>query len=225
MRKIFIAGDSTASIKEKQAYPETGWGEAFRFMLSNRIELRDYAVNGRSTKSFITDGLFDKIDKEIEAGDYLLIQFGHNDGKIDDEMRYTDPTSEYPENLVKYINMARKHNATPILLTSISRRMFENGTLVENNIGPYPNVMRKVAQDEDVLLLDINRFSEALLKKIGDQESKKLHLHIKAGEHPNYPEGIEDNTHFSPLGAWTYAYEIAKLLKQTELGKDIYLPY
>lgn len=221
MKKIFIAGDSTASIKEKKAYPETGWGEAFRFMLANHVELRDYAVNGRSTKSFMTDGLFDKIDQEIEAGDYLFIQFGHNDGKVEDLTRYTDPHTEYPQNLKKYIEMARKHEAIPILLTSVSRRMFENGELIRNNIGEYPDVMRRVAKEENVMLLDIHRVMEEKLIELGDEDSKQLFLQIDPNLHPNYPDGIYDNTHFSPFGAYTVAYEIAKLLSNTELKDDL----
>lgn len=221
MRKIFIAGDSTAAIKEKTAYPETGWGEAFRFMLSTTVDLRDYAVNGRSTKSFITDGLLEKIDNEIEPGDFLLIQFGHNDEKIEDPNRYADPEREYPDNLRKYIDVARKHQATPILLTSVSRRLFEDGELIIDNIGVYPEVMRKVAKEENVCLIDINKVMERKLIELGDEASKELYLQIAPNTHENYPNGVADNTHFSAFGAYTVASEIAKLLEKTSMKELI----
>lgn len=221
MTKIFIAGDSTASIKEQTAYPETGWGEAFRFMLSTNVDLRNYAVNGRSTKSFIADGLLDKINNEIESGDYLFIQFGHNDGKVDDPNRYTDPNTEYPDYLRQYIEVAKNNGAVPILLTSISRRIFKDGVFQINNIGPYPDMMRQVAEEEKVILLDVNRVVERKIAELGDVVSKDLFLHIAPQTHLNYPNGIEDDTHLSPFGAYTIANEIAKLLKDTDLKDEI----
>lgn len=222
MTKIFIAGDSTASIKASTAYPETGWGEAFRFMLPKEVELRNYAVNGRSTKSFIDDGLFEKIANEIEEGDFLLIQFGHNDGKEDDPARYTDPEVEYPQNLKKYIEMAKQNGATPVLLTSVPRRYFDNGVFQRDNIGPYPDVMRSVAKEENVLLADINKVIEALLIKLGDESSKAMYLIMDKGRHNNYIDGIVDNTHLSPYGAFTIATYIAEELKRfTEFSEII----
>lgn len=218
MIKIFIAGDSTASIKEKSKYPETGWGEAFRFFLKKNVELRNYAVNGRSTKSFITDGLLDKISNEISAGDFLLIQFGHNDEKIDDLTRYTDPIWEYPQNLKKYIKVARSKGATPILLTSVSRRKFNNGVFVKKNIGIYPEVMRNVAKEEAVVLIDMNQLMEEKIAEMGDNLSKKLFLHIERGVHDNYPDGIADDTHFSSFGALFTAYQLYLKLLDTPLS-------
>lgn len=219
MTKIFIAGDSTASIKNENKYPESGWGEALRFFLKTEIELKNYALNGRSTKSFIEEGWLDKIKDEISSDDILLIQFGHNDEKINDKTRYTSPTHEYPENLKKYISVAKDKGAIPILLTSVSRRCFIEGRFIKDNIGIYPEVMREVARIEDVLLIDINKVMEEKIEEMGDEKSRSLFLHIPENKHQHYPNGIEDNTHFSGFGALFVAFQIHKLLKKNGLGK------
>ncbi|HBG32315.1 MAG TPA: rhamnogalacturonan acetylesterase, partial [Acholeplasmataceae bacterium] len=121
MPKIFIAGDSTAAIKLEEKRPESGWGEFLADFISPYLEVRNFAQNGRSSKSFIEEGILDQIDKEITKDDYLLIQFGHNDEKKDDPKRYTTAYGTYQENLLKLILTARRHEAIPILITSITR--------------------------------------------------------------------------------------------------------
>ncbi|AVM69328.1 hypothetical protein C3V36_08780 [Lachnospiraceae bacterium oral taxon 500] len=222
MIKIFIAGDSTASIKDAAAYPETGWGEAFRFFLRKGAELRNYAYNAKSTKSFRDEGRLARILEEAGPGDFVLIQFGHNDGKEDDPARYAAPFGAYQENLKDYIQKIRQRGATPILLTSCSRRLFgADGKLQPDTLGPYPQAMREAAEREQTEWVDMYARSTELLEAYGSEKSKDLFMHLAAGEHENYPEGKEDDTHFSPLGAYQLAKILATELLKTSAGKWI----
>lgn len=170
---LFIAGDSTAAIKGAGEKPMTGWGEYLHgyFGISVRIENR--AINGRSTKSFITDGRLEDILKDFKAGDYLFIQFGHNDEKKEDPLRYTDPDTEYRRNLIQYIEAARQLGGTPVLLTSVSRRRFNSdGELDPLAVGAYPEAMKQVAEETHTPLLDIFAASQVLYRSLGVEESK-----------------------------------------------------
>jgi len=214
MPTLFIAGDSTASIKSEDKRPESGWGEFLHDFITPNIKVINYAKNGRSTKSFITEGLLEKIDNEIKEDDYLLIQFGHNDGKIEDPLRYTDPRTEYKDNLMRYVLIAKKHGATPILLSSITRRTYKDGKLEDYTIGEYPNHMKEFAKEHHLLFIDAYRITHKIISESGEDYSKKFYLHLGENESPNYPNGLEDNTHLSPFGAKTIASLIAIELKK-----------
>lgn len=212
---IFIAGDSTAEIKTKSERPESGWGEFLSDFFDASVHIENHAMGGRSTKSYLDQNRFEPILDEMKPGDYLLIQFGHNDQKIEDPERYTDPHSTYQENLKWFVKETRQKNAIPILLTSISRRIFIDGQIDKTALGDYPEAMRKVAQEEDVSLIDMHKQSIQLLNQLGEQKSKDLFLHLEKNEYENYPEGLIDNTHFSEMGAKTFAKMIAQELAKT----------
>jgi lysophospholipase L1-like esterase len=214
MPKLFIAGDSTASIKLDTKRPETGWGEFLAEFITPNIEVLNYAQNGKSTKSFIAEGLLDIIEDEIQEDDYLLIQFGHNDEKIEDSKRYTDPKTEYKDNLMRFSLIAKKKKAIPIFLSSITRRKFKDGKLEENTVGDYPNQMKEFARENHLLFIDSYRVTHKIIKESGIDYSKKFYLHLKPDESPNYPEGITDDTHLSPFGARMFASLIAVELKK-----------
>lgn len=213
---IFIAGDSTAEIKTKQERPESGWGEFLADYFDSSVQIKNHAMGGRSTKSFIHQKRFEMILNDIKKGDYLLIQFGHNDQKREDPLRFTEPYGLYQENLKQFIFETRKKKATPILITSISRRVFKNEEIDRDSLGEYPKAMRQVAEEENVSLIDMNQLSIQLLNQFGEEDSKQLYLHLEANQHPNYPDGIEDNTHFSESGARYFSQIIAQ-----ELGKEM----
>jgi len=214
MPKLYIAGDSTASIKLDIKKPETGWGEFLDEFITPNIEVVNYAQNGKSTKSFITEGLLDRIDHEIQEDDYLLIQFGHNDEKLEDPSRYTDPRTEYKENLMRFILIAKKHQAIPILLTSITRRKFKDEKLEKHTVGEYPTQMKEFAREHQILLMDTYKITHQIISDAGVEYSKKFYLHLKPGESINYPDGITDDTHLSPFGARMIASLIAVELKK-----------
>lgn len=197
--KIFLAGDSTISIKETKAYPETGWGMPFVHFWDSSVTVVNRAKNGRSTKTFISEGLWKSIYDEAGEGDYVFIQFGHNDESKEKVERYTTP-DEYKANLTKFVNEARSKKAIPVLLTPVSRRRFREGKAVPTH-KEYTPLVKEVAKEMNVPLIDLDLRSMELYQQLGEEGSKLLFLQLQPGEHPNYPEGKVDNTHFNELGA------------------------
>ncbi|UXX81325.1 rhamnogalacturonan acetylesterase [Reichenbachiella carrageenanivorans] len=199
---LHLIGDSTMANKLNPATnPERGWGQVLPEYFTDQVEVINHAVNGRSSKSFYTLGHWAKVDVQLQAGDYLLIQFAHNDGKMTDSVRFTNPYTGYRAYLNFYINEARKKGAIPVLLTSVTRRKFnKQGSLIDTH-APYTEVMRTIAREQKVDLVDMQMLSEAAIKNLGKEPSKAMYLWYEVGEHPYYPEGITDNTHFSVAGA------------------------
>jgi len=214
MITIWIAGDSTASIKKPEKRPEYGWGEYLGEYLSQDILIRNLAENGRSTTSFIKEGKLDIIDQGIQKGDLLLIQFGHNDQKWMDPNRYADVNHAYPNQLKHMIEVAIKHDAIPICLTPITRRDFVDGILNEKTHQEYPNAMRRLAHKERVMLIDMFSITQELLTNMGEEASKSLFLHLEPLESPNYPSGVMDNTHLNETGARRVASIIASHIEK-----------
>ncbi len=214
---IHTIGDSTMAQKKERARPETGWGECIINYVSDtsKVKVMNYAVNGRSSKSFIGEGRWDKVLANMKAGDYLFIQFGHNDQKEKDSTRYTNSSTMYKENLRRYVVEAREKGATPVLLTSIVRRNFnENGVLIDTHMS-YPQAVREVAAEMDVLLIDAQLLTEKLVLAYGPVESVKLYNHVDVG-HENYPDGKADDTHLNAYGAC----KIAGLIIEEMKNKD-----
>ena len=202
MAAIFYAGDSTVKFNKIDSYPQTGISQAMLLFLKDGVEMRSFAQNGRSTKSFIDEGRLDRIDREIGEGDFLFIQFGHNDEK-DDPGRHTDPETTFPENLKKFIETARKKGAYPVLITPIARRLFdEEGNFRPGSHGPYPDAVRKTGKETGVPVIDMTAITESYLAGLGDIASKAYFMWPK------------DNTHLKPEGAGLMADFICR-----ELGK------
>jgi lysophospholipase L1-like esterase len=197
---VFLVGDSTMAQKDQNRFPETGWGMKLQQFFNDKVIVKNHAVNGRSTKSFIAEGKWQKVLNDLKKGDYVFIQFGHNDEKQTDSSRFTNPFTTFRANLCRYIDETRKKGAFPVLLTPIVRRNFnEQGTLIDTH-GDYPEVMRMVAKDQKVPLVDLQLKTEELVISYGPEKSKELYLWVEPGAQ-NYPNGVQDNTHFSPAGA------------------------
>lgn len=205
---IYMIGDSTmANKKNPETNPEHGWGQVLPQFFNAKAVIDNRAVNGRSSRSFITEMRWDSIVKTLKKDDYVFIQFGHNDQKINDPKRYTNPHTAYRNNLIRFILETRKKGAAPILFSSIVRRNFnDEGTLVDTH-GEYPMEMRLVADEFNVPFIDLQYQTELLEVSYGVEGSKKLHLHFEPEENPYYKDGKHDDTHLSKLGAT----EIAKL--------------
>lgn len=213
---LFIAGDSTAALKGASEKPMTGWGEYLQSHFQSTISVDNRAINGRSTRSFLAERRLEHIEQDFKEGDYLFIQFGHNDGKCEDPLRYTDPNSDYRHHLQIMIESARQRGGTPVLLTSVSRRWYTaDGTLDPENIGRYPAAMSELAVATHTPLLDIFRASKQLYASIGEEGTKSLFMHLPEQAHPNYPHGITDNTHFSDAGAQAIAKLVAEAIAQS----------
>lgn len=209
--KIFMAGDSTMAIKETKAFPENGWGMPFVYFWDSTVTVVNKAKNGRSTSSFRNEGLWKQIMDEAGEGDYVLIQFGHND-EVPTKKTYTTE-AEFRNNLVQYVKETREKRSTPILITPVARRKFDANGKIEGTHEVYSQIVRDVAKAENALLIDLDKKSQELYQQFGVETSKLLFMQLKPGEHPNHPDGKEDNTHFSELGARLIAQLVLKELK------------
>ena len=206
---IHLVGDSTMSDKPKLELPERGWGQLFREQVARTARVENHAVNGRSTKSFIDEGRWQKVVDSLKPGDWVIIQFGHNDQKSADTKRFTKPNDEYRENLARFVREVRAGDAYPILATPVVRRKWTaDGKLVDTH-GEYPDVVRALAAQEKVPLIDLEKLTATLELKYGPTDSRKLHLWFEPGEHHLLPNGLSDDTHYSELGARQVA-ELAK---------------
>ncbi|SFL21670.1 rhamnogalacturonan acetylesterase [Lysobacter sp. cf310] len=214
---IHLAGDSTLAEKLPEKRPETGWGEqlAARFQPGS-VRVLNHAKNGRSTRTFIEEGRWQALLDGLQAGDWVLIQFGHNDQSVEKPDRYT-PLADYERNLARFVADVRARGATPILLTPVARRRYDGEGRVQDSHGEYPGRVRALAAREHVALIDLERRSQAVLQEAGVEGSRRLFLQLAPGAHPNYPQGVEDNTHFSPLGARRIAFEFAAALRASDL--------
>lgn len=211
---VFTIGDSTMAQKQENKRPETGWAEKLYLYLDKTTRVYDHGLNGRSSKSFITEGEWTKVFNSLKKGDYVLIQFGHNDEKSEDSTRYTNPYTTYKENLRKFINETRSKKATPILLTSISRRSFNEKGVLTNSHGEYPQAVRELAEETGTPIIDAQLLTEKLLIQYGPEASKTLFLHVPPGATPNYPEGKKDDTHLNDFGASQIASLIASEIRK-----------
>ncbi|WP_223857814.1 rhamnogalacturonan acetylesterase [Sphingobacterium micropteri] len=206
-----MIGDSTMAIKAPDKFPETGWGVAFATKFKAHTEVQNRARNGRSTKSCINEGIWKEVYEGIQPGDYVFIQFGHNDEKVHKPNTGTT-IEEYKTNLSFFVTETRSKKGQPILLTPIARRAFEGEKLVDTH-GEYPDAVRQVADSLDVPLIDLTTETSSLLAKLGEEESISLFLHLPEG-YPNYPKGAIDNTHLNEHGAETIANLVVQDMKR-----------
>lgn len=234
---IFIIGDSTAAKKDlSTGSPERGWGMALQqYFDETSVVVDNHAVNGRSSKSFIDEGRWDKVLSLMKPGDYVIIQFGHNDEK-DQPERHTDPGSTFDYNLARYIRETREHGGIPVLMNPVVRRNFmqkapanaddealrnttfadgastvEGDSLVDTH-GLYAVAPRDVARRMNCHFVDANKITHNLEQQLGNEQSKKLHMWYKPGEHPALPDGRQDNTHYNEYGANVVAGLLADAL-------------
>jgi lysophospholipase L1-like esterase len=215
---VYLAGDSTMAEKRPDRRPETGWGEALQQHFDpGTVRVANHAANGRSTRTFIAEGRWRLIVDSLRPGDYVFIQFGHNDGSKEKVDRYTPP-DDYRANLVRMVGDVRARRAHPVLLTPIRRRKFDaEGKLVDTH-GEYPDLVRAVAAEQRVPLIDMHGSTADLLARWGADSSRTLFLQLAPGAHPNYPNGIEDNTHLRPLGAELLARLAVDGIREAKLG-------
>lgn len=201
MTTIHYIGDSTVARNNIHSYPQTGMSQGLLLYLKESVRLVSYAKNGRSTKSFLDEGRFAPVEQAMQEGDFLFIQFGHNDEKAD-EARHTDPDTSFRENLLLFINAAKKAGAHPVLLTSIGRRLFDAaGNFRYGSHGEYPAAMIRTGAEAGVPVIDLTTATEAYLAELGDEASKPLFV---------WPV---DNTHLKYEGAVKMAGFVAEGLK------------
>jgi lysophospholipase L1-like esterase/quercetin dioxygenase-like cupin family protein len=212
-QRVFIAGDSTASAYPAERAPREGWGMRLQPYLREGWDVRNHAQSGRSARSFVEQGWLDGIAAELRAGDVLLVQFGHNDAKVEDPSRYSDPAVAYPQWLGRYVALARERGATPVLVTPVARRKFDGSQLLDTH-GPYPQAMRELAGREDVVLVDLTAATMDWLRALGDAGSKPYYLHVPA-------QRLIDDTHFSGSGADAVACLLAATWRAADAAAPV----
>lgn len=214
MKKIFMIGDSTMQFNNIYAYPQMGWGQVLHLFAKNDVIIEVHAKNGRSSKSFKDEGLFDVVYERMQKGDYLICQFGHNDEKLDEE-RHTTPNDTYIKHLQYYKEKCDELGVHIVFATSISRRLFKDGLCYDSHQG-YPQAMKKWCSENGYTCIDLNQKTLDLYNKIGESEAAKFHMIFEGGKYENYPEGKTDNSHLVFKGAMMvcrlFVKEIAKTL-------------
>lgn len=237
--KIFLVSDSTVQSYEKYYYPQTGWGQVFWECFKESGEMqetecescsypqaRDYkmtsvtienrAIGGRSSRSFIEEGKLKEIESVLSAGDYMFVQFGHNDATIQRPERYVS-SEDFHTYIQQYIDLCREKAVQCILVTPVARRNCDDTNVFKISFDEYRQVMLKMAPEQGIPVLDLGKKSAEYLNTLGNEKSKELYLHTKKGEYEGaYSEGVEDNTHLSITGARIYAGMVSELIKENE---------
>lgn len=215
---IWMIGDSTMCNYPETKYPQTGWGQVFSELCTEDVEIKNLAAGGLSTKSFLASGKWQIVMENIKKDDYVIIQFGHNDQKPENELNYAPVDGLYKELLTKYITETREKGGEPVLATSVCRRLIKNGKIY-NSIGDYPTAMKKVAIETDTPIVDLNQMTLDEFNKIGYEQLKFVFLFADAGQYPAFPNGVSDNSHFQVEGAKL----IAKLFVTEAIRQDLYI--
>ena len=215
---VFMIGDSTMADKPLNDNPERGWGQLFPQYFTDAVQIKNYAVNGRSTKSFIKEGRWDSVMKYMRKDDWVFIQFGHNDEKIEDSNRYAAPQALYRANLIRFVNETRAKGGNPILVTPVMRRKFDANGKFEDTHGEYPDAVRAVAKELNVPLIDLHKSSQQLIEQHGVEGSKKLFLWMDTRHFKAAPDGKKDDTHFSEYGASSVASLVCAELREKNIA-------
>jgi lysophospholipase L1-like esterase len=214
--RVWLIGDSTMSKKDTRAYPEAGWGMPFSYFFDSGVVVDNRAKNGRSTRTFIAEGLWKPVLEEMSEGDYVLIQFGHND-EVSTKASFSTE-EQFQANLSRYVRESRSKKAFPVLITPVARRKFDSAGRIQGTHDRYSELVRQVAAREKVDLIDLDKKSQELLQSMGPENSRYLFNHLEPGEHPNYPDGKKDDTHFNELGARKIAQIVLSEIRRLNLG-------
>jgi lysophospholipase L1-like esterase len=212
---VWLIGDSTMSVKDVRTYPEHGWGMPFVYFFDSTVTVDNRAQNGRSTRTFMDENRWTPVVTALQEGDYVFVQFGHND-EVKTKKSYTTE-EQFKANLVKYITDTRSKKANPVLLTPVARRNFDSTGRIVGTHEVYAQIVRDVAKENKVPLIDLDKEAQALYQQWGVDKSKLLFNHLAPDEHPNYPKGKEDNTHFNELGARMIAQIVLKNIRSLQL--------
>lgn len=215
---VYLIGDSTVCTQPVSQAPVTGWGTPFAVFFDNTVTVENHARGGRSTRTFLSENRWQPIAEALKPGDYVFMQFGHNDEAKEEiyKERYTSP-EDYRKNLTRFITETRAKGANPVLVTPVSRRKFsEEGKALETHI-EYSKVVAEVAEELKVPMVDLDSRSRQLYESFGPEHSKLLFNVSDAGVNPQFPNGINDNTHFSEYGARLLAELVLDEMKKLRL--------
>jgi lysophospholipase L1-like esterase len=210
-KTIYLTGDST--VVDAQYEPWASWGQMLPyFFVPNEVVIANYAESGETLKAFEDRRRIDKIWNKIRKDDYLFIQFGHNDQKAGNSTK-----SGYRKRLKEWILKAKELGATPVLVTSMNRRVFDENNKIVNTLDDFPAAMREIAKEEKIDLIDLNTMSKNLFEAMGPEKAKKAFVHYPANSYPNQPTALADDTHFNTYGA----YELAKCVVKSIVDQNL----
>jgi lysophospholipase L1-like esterase len=207
---IYLVGDST--VVDQDVEPWAAWGQMLPSFFRPGVVVANHAESGETIKSFVTEQRFAKVFSLIQPGDYLFMQFGHNDQK-----KNVVPIDEYKSLLVEYIQTAKSKGATPVLVTSMNRRTFDASGKITNSLAGYPDAVREVAAAQHVALIDLNAMSKTLFEAMGPEGAKNAFMHYAANAFPNQTEAISDDTHFNKYGAYELARCVVLAIRKDKL--------
>jgi lysophospholipase L1-like esterase len=225
--RLYLVGDSTMCEYETSRAPLTGWGMPFKYFFDSTVQVDNRARGGRSTRTFISENRWQPIADSLQEGDYVLIQFGHNDEAKEEKYkdRYT-PVADYKTNLVTFITATREKKAIPVLITPVTRMRFDKDGRIEETHKEYSAAVWEVGKQYETPVVDLDAKSRDLLQQFGPATSKLLFMQLDSLEHPNYPNGQKDNTHFTEFGARRMAELVLADIRQLkpELAERIIVP-
>lgn len=215
--RVWMVGDSTMCMYETTRAPLTGWGMPFAGFFDSTVKIENRARGGRSTRTFISERRWQAVADSLQEGDYVLIQFGHNDEAKEEKYkdRYT-PVPDYKTNLTRFINEARAKKATPVLITPVTRMDFNKENSIKETHKEYSAAVWEVGNQQHVTVIDLDARSRELLQKLGPANSRLLFMQLDSAEHPNYPTGRKDYTHFNEYGARLIAEIVLKEIRKLE---------
>ncbi len=230
--RVLMAGDSTMADKVltktvkdsvtgneiEVPFLERGWGMMLPNLLNEKAVVKNYAKNGRSTRTFVEEGLWTELINNARKGDVVIIQFGHNDSSISKGERYTNPT-QFRLNFTAFVVEVKAKGAMPVLCTPVARRKFNNEGVLEPSHGEYPEIIRSVAKAQDVPLVDMENITSEWLMREGVEGSKKFFHKFPPSVSPLYPKGLDDNTHFNEAGAKEVALMFAGEVKRLKIKR------
>lgn len=223
-QRIFIAGDSTAADYADERAPQIGWGQTLQFFVADPERIENRAVNGRSTVSYVNEGRWQSLLSDLQSGDLVLISFGHNDSRDDAVERYAAPDTTYRNHLISFARDVQERHAHPVILSPAARRLWEGPAMVETH-GLYRQNAGRAALFAEADFIDLSQLSLTYFETIGPAETKRDFLWLDRNpEHSRFPEGVEDNTHFTELGACGLSLLIARELNVNPVLSHLFRP-
>lgn len=225
--KVWMIGDSTMASYEASRAPLAGWGMPFVYFFDSTVTVDNRAKGGRSTRTFISEGRWQPIADSMQDGDYVMIQFGHNDEAKEERYkdRYT-PVPDYKTNLIRFITETKNKKANPVIITPVTRMRFDKNGIQQETHKEYTAAAWEVGKEYNIPVIDLDTKSRELLQQLGPDYSKLLFMQLDSMAHPNYPAGQKDNTHFNDYGARIIAQLVLAEIKelQLELAERIVKP-
>ena len=217
--KVYLIGDSTMCTYQPNQFPINGWGMPFATFFDNSVIIDNRAKGGRSSRTFLSENRWKPIADSLQEGDYVFMQFGHNDEAKEEKYkdRYT-PVPDYKTNLIKFITESRDKKAIPVIVTPVTRMKFDKEGRIMETHAEYTAACYNIAKEYNVPLIDLDKKSRELLQKFGADNSKVLFMQLEPAEHPNYPDGQKDNTHFNEFGARKIAELVLAGIRELKLG-------